>query len=316
LSDSPYIIGVDGGGTKTVAWIAPLDDDTNSVVLGRGQSGPGNPRAAGFEVAQANIAAAIEAAFADAKLPSQTAAAACFGLAGAGRAIEQQRIVAWGQQRGIARSVMVTGDAEPILAAASSDNCGIALICGTGSLAWGRNAAGETARCGGWGYLLGDEGSAYAIALAGLRAVMRAADGRGPATILSERFQTELRAASTSDLIDRVYAAEMSREKLASLAKVVLTAREDTAAGEILGSAARDLAEMVSVLARRLGFVKGQYSLALAGGVILSQEAYREGVLNELGRVGAAPCFTMRVPEPVCGAVALARKAAIDQISR
>jgi N-acetylglucosamine kinase-like BadF-type ATPase len=136
LSDCPYIIGVDGGGTKTVAWIAPLDDDMNSVVLGRGQSGPGNPRAVGFEVAQANIAAAIEAAFADAKLPSQTAATACFGLAGAGRAIEQQRIVAWGQQRGIARSVAVTGDAEPILAAASPDNCGIALICGTGSLAW------------------------------------------------------------------------------------------------------------------------------------------------------------------------------------
>jgi N-acetylglucosamine kinase-like BadF-type ATPase len=145
---------------------------------------------------------------------------------------------------------------------------------------------------------------------------MRAADGRGPATILSERFQAELGAASASALIDRVYAAEMSREKLASLAKVVFTAREDATAGEILGSAARDLAEMVSVLAQRLGFADGHYSLALTGGVILSQEAYREGVFKQLGLVKAAPAATALVPEPVCGAVALARKAAIDQISR
>src|SRR5262245_59230190 len=140
---APLILGVDGGGTKTVAWLAPLDDAQNSIILGRGQAGPGNPRAAGFDVAQANITAAIEAAFADAKLPVTTAAAACFGLAGAGRESEQTRIANWAMQRGIATRVRVVGDAEPILAAASPDNCGIALICGTGSLAWGRNRAGE-----------------------------------------------------------------------------------------------------------------------------------------------------------------------------
>src|SRR5436190_14857564 len=120
------IIGVDGGGTKTIAWLAPLDDDTNTIVLGRGQAGPGNPRAAGFDVAQANIAAAIEVAFADGKLPRAAAAAACFGLAGAGREIEQQRIASWAEQQSIAHTVRVTGDAEPILASASSDNVGIA----------------------------------------------------------------------------------------------------------------------------------------------------------------------------------------------
>ena len=143
------IIGVDGGGTKTIAWLAPLGDDTNTIVLGRGQAGPGNPRAAGFDAAQANIAAAIEAAFADAKLPRIAAAAACFGLAGAGREIEQGRIASWAGQQSIAHTVRVTGDAEPILAAASPDNVGIVLICVTGSLAWGRNRAGEIARAAG-----------------------------------------------------------------------------------------------------------------------------------------------------------------------
>src|SRR6267378_1820273 len=99
------IIGVDGGGTKTVAWLAPHDDETNTVVLGRGQAGPGNPRSAGFETAQTNIAAAIEAAFADAQLPRVKAAAACFGLAGAGRPSEQFEIAAWGTARGIASQV-------------------------------------------------------------------------------------------------------------------------------------------------------------------------------------------------------------------
>src|SRR5438477_9802043 len=105
----------------------------------------------------AEVGGVVEAAFSDAKLPRTVAVAACFGLAGAGREIEQQRIVAWATEQKIARAIRVTGDAEPILAAASSDNSGVALICGTGSMAWGRNAAGKTARCGGWGYLIGDE---------------------------------------------------------------------------------------------------------------------------------------------------------------
>src|SRR5687767_2460801 len=110
MSPSSLVIGVDGGGTKTVAWLAPLDDSENKVTLGRGHAGPGNPRAAGFETAQANIAAAISAAFADAKLPPAQVAAACFGLAGAGRTPEQDSITAWALQQNIARQVRVCGD--------------------------------------------------------------------------------------------------------------------------------------------------------------------------------------------------------------
>src|SRR5262245_11902462 len=196
------IIGVDGGGTKTVAWVAPLDDSESTIVFGRGQAGPGNPRAAGFETAQANIGAAIEAALADANLPRATAVAACFGLAGAGREIEQRRMEAWAKDAGIAQTVRVCGDAEPILAAASPNNRGVALICGTGSLAWGRNMAGEVARNGGWGYLLGDEGSGYAIALAGLNVAVRAADGRGQPTILLDRLLHQLGANAPQEMVE------------------------------------------------------------------------------------------------------------------
>src|SRR5262245_30157826 len=138
MSSAPLVIGVDGGGTKTVAWLAPLDDSSNTIVLGRGQAGPGNPRSAGFETAHANIHAAIAAAFASAKLPRTRVPYAVIALAGAGRGPEQSRVGTWARERQIATGICVTGDAHPILAAASPDNQGVALICGTGSLAWGR----------------------------------------------------------------------------------------------------------------------------------------------------------------------------------
>ncbi len=309
----PLVLGVDGGGTKTVAWLAPLDDVGSGEILGRGHAGPGNPRAAGFETAQANIEAAIAAAFADARLPQQTVATACFGLAGAGRAAEQEQITAWALARGIARRVQVTGDAEPILAAAAPDNVGIALISGTGSLAFGRNAAGETARCGGWGYLLGDEGSGYAIALAGLRAAVRAADGRGPATDLLPAFLRELAAATPHELVARAYSPEMTRERLAGLAGIVFDLRStDAVAEQIVAAAADELAELVATVARQLRLPKSGYTLAMTGGVLLHQlnylDQFAQALVGKCLELGSRPAHWMLVEEPVRGAVALARR--------
>lgn len=310
---SELVIGVDGGGTKTQAFIAPLEDPSNTVVLGRGAAGPGNPRAAGFDVAQANIAAAIEAALWDAKLPRSTAAAACFCLAGAGREVEQERIAGWAKQQQIAGAVRVTGDAEPILAAASPDNVGIALICGTGSLAWGCNQQGQTARSGGWGYLLGDEGSGYAIALAGLRAAARAADKRDEPTGLLGAFMQKLGADSPQDLVAKVYSPEMTREGLAELASVVFDLRTtDATAERIVQVAANELAQMVATVAAQLRLPSQNYALAMAGGVLLYQLNYVDRVIAALENQPrqAIPNHWVTVDQPVRGAVALARRLA------
>lgn len=307
------VIGVDGGGTKTVAWLAPLHDAGAETVLGRGRAGPGNPRAAGFEVAQANIDAAIDAAFADANISRGQVAAACLCLSGAGRAAEQTRMTRWAESCGLARVTRVTGDAEPILAAASVENWGIALICGTGSLAWGRNRAGDVARSGGWGYLIGDEGSASAISLAGLRVATHAADGRGPATQLLDRFQERLDAATPSELIERIYASDMTRERIASLAVVVFeVAADDAVAQRIIDSAATDLAAMVAALIKPLNLPVGNFPLALAGSVLEQQEPFRERVLARLQQTESEPGMVSIVSEPVRGAVTLARIAASE----
>ncbi len=308
---SDLVVGIDGGGTKTVCWLAPLVDDGSGNILGRGIAGPGNPRAAGFETAQANIDTAIAAAFADAKLPRTTVAAACLSLAGAGRASEQERIALWAESREIATRVIVTDDAEPILAAAGDGQNGIALIAGTGSLCVGRTTAGRRARAGGWGYLLGDEGSGYAIGLAALRAAARAADGRGPQTVLLDDVLHRVHAATPSELIQRVYDIRMTRDRIALLAEAVFQrAQSDEVARQIVQDAANGLAELVSNVTAKLTLPAASFVLALAGGVLIHQPDYGERVLQALAASGSSPARSLAVPEPAAGAVAIARSLA------
>jgi N-acetylglucosamine kinase-like BadF-type ATPase len=310
LSCSPLILGIDGGGTKTIAWLAPQDDAANSTFLGRGQAGPGNPRATGFDVAQGNIGLAVQRAFDDAKVPRTTVAAACFGLAGAGRADEQKRIAKWAKEFGIASHVQVTGDAEPILAAASPENVGVALIAGTGSFAWGRNASGQSARSGGWGYLIGDEGSGYAIAMAGLRAAAQAADKRGPQTALLPAILQKLRISTPQELIGAVYAPDMTRDRLAELAAVVFDLQlADETAAHIIKTAAVDLAAMVAPVVDQLQLPARSYFLAASGGIFTNRPGYLNLVVDELAsRPTGSPRRSLVVEHPVAGAVALARR--------
>jgi N-acetylglucosamine kinase-like BadF-type ATPase len=313
-SNENLILGVDGGGTKTVAWLAPLDDDSNTVVLGRGQAGPGNPRAAGFETAQANITTAIANAFADAKIPQSTIAAVCLGLAGVGRPADRAAMAAWAAGLDIAPQGNVTHDAEPVLVAAAPDCVGIALICGTGSLAWGRNSDGKIARCGGWGHLLGDEGSGYKIALAGLDAAVRSADRRAPRTDLLAAYMQRLDAELPEDIIESIYAPEMTRARIAELASTVFDLRTtDEVAEAIIEQAAAELALLVAILSRQLGFSSEGYTLALTGGVLLHQLNYLERViaaLHQLPKKFPVPSRWVTVAEPVAGSVAIARRVA------
>ena len=108
-----------------------------------------------------------------------------FGLGRAGRQKDIERFQFWvaGKFPGIA--VKIVNDAEILLAAGSPTGPKLAMVCGTGSIVYGRTTTGELIRAGGWGYLFGDEGSGYAIGVAALRAVMQAYDGRGPSTLLT-----------------------------------------------------------------------------------------------------------------------------------
>ncbi len=300
------VIGVDAGGTTTIAWIGELGDEISDTPLGKGRAGPGNPRSVGFAAATQAITAAIRSAFEDADLTAGPVASLCLCVAGAGRSEEQQQLRVCAESQGLADSVTVTDDAEPILAAATSDSTGIALISGTGSLALGRSIDGRVDRMGGWGHLFGDEGSGYSISIAGLRAAVRAADGRADQTLLLNGFMERFNISTPAGFIESVYGAALSREQLAACCGVVFeAARNDDVAQQILDAAGTELSEMVTTLARKLGFAAAEFRLGVAGGVLLNQPALRADVI---GKIGIRPECVVDVPCPVAGACIIASR--------
>jgi N-acetylmuramic acid 6-phosphate etherase len=302
-------LGLDGGGTRTVALLARADASGGSwVVLGRGEAGPSNPHAVGAERSQQALDEAVGKAFVAAGLPRAAVAAACLGLAGAGRPEDQAPIRDWAARVRLAGAVEVTADAPLLLGAGTPQGWGLALVAGTGSMAFARAPDGRTARAGGWGHLLGDEGSGYALAVAGMRAVAQAADGRGAPTVLSERLLAPLGLRRPQELIAAVYAGGLDRTALAALAPAVLGAAEegDAAAATIVRDAAEQLAATGVAAVRALGLEPSAVPAALAGGVLLASPGYRKRVLDHLAGLGYRAEPVALVHEPAEGAVRLA----------
>ncbi len=317
------VIGVDGGGSKTLAWIARLPEGASEpgtlTPIGAGEAGGSNPNSLGWAAALANIELSVTRAFRAAGLTKQPAAAICLGIAGAGRDSEQLRLRNWVDQRRLADRIHVTHDVAPLLSAPGLDGHGIALVAGTGSLAYGGTPDGRTARSGGFGYLLGDEGSGYRVALEGLRAALRAVDGRGPQTELTRGFQDRLEVSTTAQFIHRFYEQAEDRTWIASMAGVVLDAAEtgDEVANALVQTTIEDLATMVATVGvQLLGSAPSGYPLALAGGLIVHSPFLRAGVLQRLEQAEMPPSKVVVVTSPVSGALQLAALAALAAEAR
>ena len=304
------VIGIDGGGTKTIAWLAELNrasSDSNPRVLGKGSAGPSNQRAVGPMMATGNLDAAIESAFSDAALPRATVAAACLGLAGADRDSDRRVIQDWAGAARVATRVAVVNDAIPLLYVDHGTGSGVAIIAGTGSLAWGRNDSGQTARSGGWGYLFGDEGSAFSIGRAVLAAVSQAVDGRGEQTSLTADVLSSLRLSSPQEIIAAIYGSEVPRAVVAQMASLAFSAaaQGDLAANTILQQAAEDLAAMVVVTARRLKLLPLPL-LAMTGAVLIQNPDFRLRVSKRIEAAEVQVLNAVLATDPVSGAVNLA----------
>jgi N-acetylglucosamine kinase-like BadF-type ATPase len=307
-------LGIDGGGSHTVALLARAEPGSGWEIIGRGLGGPSNPQRVGLANAQVSLEQAIHRAFAAADLPRGRVSAACLGMAGVGRAEDRQAILTWTTDQALAEHIEVRSDVELLLPAGTPEGWGVALVAGTGSIAHGRTADGRTARDGGWGYLLGDEGSAYALALAGLQAVARAADGRGPATALTSRLLARLNVKEPAGLVAAVYRGGLDRAALASLAPVILEAgANDEIAATLIGQAAESLACLAATVARALSLT--ETPLALAGGLLLENPGYQKRVLEALTRLGIRTDPVGVVLEPAQGALRLALGAALPPVA-
>jgi N-acetylglucosamine kinase-like BadF-type ATPase len=291
-----------------VALLVAPDAQGGWRVIGRGEAGPSNQRAVGVAAALTALDAAANSAFAAAGRARRTVRAACLGLAGAGRPDDQQVIRDWAARVQLAATVDVVADAALLPAAGTPDGWGVAVVAGTGSMAFARSPDGRTARAGGWGALMGDEGSGYAIAAAGLRAVARSADGRGPATTLTDLFLAILGITRPEELIAAV-AHSSDRAAVAALAPVVLEAAAagDAIADEIVRGAASELAVAAAAAARQLALGPA-VPVALAGGLLLESADYRRRFLAALVECGLTADPVAVVAEPAEGAVRLALK--------
>ncbi len=302
-----HLLGIDGGGSKTVALLADVD----GRVLGRGTAGCANYQAVGAAAACAALDQAIAAAFAAARLAPEPVRVLVVGLAGVDRADDRTVFEGWAAERRPAAQTLLVNDALIVLAAGTPAGWGLALICGTGSIAYGRSEAGQLARAGGWGYLLGDEGSGYAIGLAGLRAVARASDGRGPQTHLTQLILDHWQLALPYDLVRRVYRETRTHAEIAALAVLVDKAAGagDLVAKAILADAGRELALAAWSVARRLA-LPNPAPCALAGGLLVHSARLVEALHGQARQLGLALAPVAQVREPAEGAIRLARRAA------
>jgi glucosamine kinase len=293
MSEGHYL-GVDGGASKTLAVIV----DARGNERGRGAAGSGNQAAVGLERAVASIRDAVDAAArqAGANMPFR---AAWIGLAGVDRPNDRDRLLP--HLNALADVVRLTNDAE--LALTGLDGAvGVAVIAGTGSIAVGRDATGRMARSGGWGHIMGDEGSGYELGRLALKAAARAADGRGPQTALLPAIMAEWRLARPDAMIDRVY-PEGDKGLIARLSALVFAAAQagDAVARGIVHDSAVELALTALAVGEVLDFPDRRLPLALAGGLLLHEGDYRAMMLRRIRRRGPVGQIAL-VAEPALSA--------------
>jgi N-acetylglucosamine kinase-like BadF-type ATPase len=260
-------LGVDGGQSSTTAVIG----DETGRVLGRGEAGPCNH--VGSEAGRARMTAAVQesvgAAVRAARLTEPVRyASACFGMSGGPE--DKRDIIATLVD---VQQLEVTDDARIALLGATAGEPGIIVIAGTGSIAWGRNAAGLTARAGGWGYIFGDEGSGFDLARQALRAILRHAEGWGPATALGPRLLAATGAGSANELLHLFYQSDYPRDRVAGFAPLLDEAATegDAISRNLLQQAAQQLATLVASVRSQLFQAGETVYVATTGGVFHSR---------------------------------------------
>jgi N-acetylglucosamine kinase-like BadF-type ATPase len=262
-----YVLGVDGGGSATRSVII----STGGEVLATGKAGPSNPITVGAERALANIIEAVDEA--SARCGVHTFLASRLGVAGTDRSRLRQELL--DGMRPSYGDTAIVSDAASALAGDTGCRPGVVVIAGTGSIAYGENKLGETARAGGWGWRLGDEGSGYTIGLKAIMAALRAHDGRAPETVLKQKIVSHLGLGSIEDIIDWVYEPGREPRDIAYLVPLVREAEAegDVAAALVMAEAGAELGFVANAVIRRLG-MSGEFLVSLNGGVFKQPSGY------------------------------------------
>jgi glucosamine kinase len=307
-----YYLGIDGGGTKTTCAIG---DEASE--LATATSGPSNITRVGEERARESLHHAIREACSIAKVNPQQVQRLCIGVAGTGRA-EIANAVREIVAEVIPGEIQVTGDMEIALAAAFGKEPGVSVIAGTGSIAYGRNANGQTARAGGWGFAISDEGSAHWIGRAAVATWLRALDlgteenQQGGRVAEPSSLLREMKGAWNLHSLDEFLRKANSHPDFAALFPAIVTANGagDELAGSVLAQAGAELAQLAGIVIRRLfgaDTVKASIPLAMVGGVFKHSARVREVFCDEVRKLDLRIEISPQIVEPVVGALEMAR---------
>jgi N-acetylglucosamine kinase-like BadF-type ATPase len=300
------LLGVDGGGHRTQAVVAT----TEGELLGRGLGPACNHHRVGIDAAREAVSTAIQGALTQVHSDegaswarSSRISAACFGLSGVDGPQDEALFSSWLKGLGCGFKFTIGNDSELVLGGGTPDGWGIALISGTGSICLGRSPNGNVLRVGGWGHVLGDEGSGYHIATEALKLAMHAADNRGGSHGLLKAALGHWDVARPEDLIRVAYGSETTTNDIAGFATRVLdlATRNDPDATAVIDRAAKALALQVDTVARTLGLENPP--LAVGGSMmrLTYKKAIVEKITSPLGPVAI-------VPDPARGAIMIARR--------
>lgn len=306
--NSPYaeivrmeiFLGIDGGGTKTRCAVG----DRTSV-LAEASSGGSNVVRVGEGRARSALHSAIQEACDAAEVRAGDVERACIGVAGAGRP-EIRDAVKKLVAEILTCEIEVVGDMEIAMQAAFGEGPGLIVIAGTGSIAYGRNAAAETARAGGRGFAISDEGSGHWIGRAAIATSLRAVDdGENPALL------AEILKALKLDTVDQLVLAANATPPpdFSSLMPAVVRAAEsdDGRARQLLIRAGNELAALGSTILRRLFHHDDRLQVAMCGGVFVNSALVRDTFSRSLQAANGKVEIQPHVVQPVEGALQLAR---------
>lgn len=292
-------VGVDGGGTHTRVLIV----DSDGRRIGEGESGSGNLHDVGPKTLFRHIDEAWRAAWAAAGEEPRAADRAFCAMASVGTGSNRETVRGVVVDVGLAAIDHVDVDIDLVgaLAGGLGGRDGIAIIAGTGSSCFGRDASGRTFQSGGWGSVLDDVGSATWLGTQAMVAAIRAFDGRGPATSLEARVMQHFALDHMRELLPKIDAGIDSRSKRAQLARLVTSAAAegDAVAAELLVRGADALAECVEAVWTTLDFgapgpdveADAEVEVVATGGLVENVEPYRDLVHEAVVR---------RVPSAVC----------------
>ena len=309
-----YYLGIDGGGTKTTCAVG---DEART--LATATAGPSNIVRVGEAQARESLLRSVRQACAAAGITAAQVSRTCVGGSGAARP-ELAEFVRSALAEILTTPIDVVGDMQIALEAAFDTGPGVIVIAGTGSIAYGRDEQGITVRAGGWGFAIGDEGSAHWIGRTAVNAVLRAADPRAAtpsnhAPSGSPLATALLKAWGVRSLDDLARAANSIPPPDFARLFPAVAASEDELATHVLTRAGRELAAIAAVVIHDL-FGKDHAAtvpVAMTGGVFRHAPLVRQVFYNELAAMKPSGELNLEVVEPVEGALRMARRAASNR---